>query len=175
MAHRLWVAGIIALSFSAPTAAREEGVPVATESGATHLDRGNNAQYRTARRDAAARDGAAWTVRRARRLNRSKALHRSGVHSVAQISPTILRRAGLSLEDGAHPRCTSKFRRRSTACNAKPARPKDLVDALLEAPSPATVPILRDLGIPAIRDVPPIAILRAAHPNADKNDTADQR
>ncbi|WP_088346041.1 hypothetical protein [Rhodomicrobium vannielii] len=37
--------------------------------------------------------------------------------------------------------------------------PKSFLDALLEVPNPDTRPILFDLGIPAVDDVPPIALL----------------
>ena len=123
---------------------------------------------------AAAPDRGALTATVVRHRNRSKALYRPGEHSVAQISPTILRGADVSMEDEARPPCAAKARRRS-ACRAKPMRSKGLADALLEAPSPATVQILKDIGIPAIKDVPPIAILRAGHPGVDENFTAELR
>jgi hypothetical protein len=45
-------------------------------------------------------------------------------------------------------------------CPSYSRSPTDpLVDALLQAPNPRTVPVLRALGLPIIPDVPPIVIL----------------
>jgi hypothetical protein len=132
------------------------------------------ARHWTSRSPALATGRGALAVTFARRWNRSKALFRSGEHSIAQISPAILRGTDFSMDDEARSPCAAKARRRS-ACRTKSMRAKDLTDALLEAPTPATERILKDIGIPAIKDVPPIAILRPGHPMADENFTADLR
>ena len=79
------------------------------------------------------------------------------------------------MEDQLGQPCAAKARRRFGCYRAKSIRPKGLVDALLESPSPATEQVLKNLGIPAIKDVPPIAILRPGHPGADENTAADLR
>lgn len=171
----------LALSFSAAATASprdpfEVGVSFTTGSASLRSQNFEGARYRTVRGTAAASNRGALTTdfaRRHRRQNRSKALYRSGDHSVAQISPTIRRRTDLSMEDDVRPPCTTKVRRRSACYRVRPSRPKSLADALLEAPSPATEQILKDIGIPAIKDVPPIAILRAGHPSAGENFTAE--
>jgi hypothetical protein len=180
MAHCFGVAWAIALGVPAAATASprdpfEMGGGFSAESASAHPRSFEGARYRTARRNAAASGRGALTAAVSRRRNKSKALYRSGEHSVAQIPPTILRGADLSLEDEARPPCAAKARRRSACRRAKPMRPKGLADALLEAPSPATEHILKDIGIPAIKDVPPIAILRAGHPGADENFTAELR
>jgi hypothetical protein len=151
------------------------GVPAAATASVLALPQGfEAAPYGTVRGNAASSGGEVVPASLASRRNRSKARYRSGDHNVAQISPTIRRPGGLSLEDGANPPCAAKVRR-SSSCRAKSLRSKGLPDALLEAPSPATAKILNDIGIPAIKDVPPIAILRAGHPGVDENFTADLR
>ncbi len=77
------------------------------------------------------------------------------------------------MEDETGQPCETQARRRSDCYRAKSMRPKGLVDALLEAPSPTTEQVLKDIGIPAIKDVPPIAILRPGYPGVDENITAD--
>jgi hypothetical protein len=171
----------IALNVSAAATASprdpfEIGVSFATGPASVHSQNFGGARYRTIRGTAAASNRGALTTdfaRRHRHQNRSKAVYRSGDHSVAQISPTILRRMDLSLEDDVRPPCAAKASRRSACYRARPSRPKSLTDALLEAPSPATEQILKDIGIPAIKDVPPIAILRAGHPSAGENFTTE--
>jgi hypothetical protein len=106
--------------------------------------------------------------------NRPRARYRSGEHTVAQISPAIWRRADVFLEDEGLPPCPVNARRRS-ACRAALLRQQGLPDVLLEAPTPATEGPLKQLGIPAIKDVPPIAILRARPSGADDNFPAGPR
>jgi len=101
------------------------------------------------------------------RRSRSRTQYRFGEHVVAQISPTILRRADVELGESSHPSCAMKAHRRS-ACRTSPIRPKGLPDALLESPTLATERSLKELGIPAIKDVPPIVILRAGTPVVDE-------
>lgn len=183
MAHCFNLAWTIALSVSAAATASprdpsEGGVSFMTGSASVHSQSFEGTRYRTVRGKAAAFNRGALTTdfaQRHRRQNRSKAFYRSGDHSVAQISPTILRGADLSLGDDLRPPCAAKARRRSACYQAKPSRLKSLTDALLEAPSPATEQILKDIGIPAIKDVPPIAILQAGHPGANENFTAELR
>lgn len=52
---------------------------------------------------------------------------------------------------------------------------KALPDALLEAPNPSTERSLKQIGIPAIKDVPPIVILRAGVPATHEDSAADLR
>jgi hypothetical protein len=106
--------------------------------------------------------------------NRPRARYRSGEHTVAQISPAIWRRSDVFLEDEAPPPCPMNARRRS-ACRAAFLPQQGLPDVLLEAPTPATERSLRELGIPAIKDVPPIAILRARPLGEDDNSDASSR
>ena len=166
----LSIAGAIALGVSAAAmASPRDPAEMGQRLAGAHTQGYESGQYRTVRRSAAAASRRG-TATFARRRNRSKALHRPGEHSIRQISPMILRGADLSLEDGRLSPCAAKARRHSSACRAK-----GLPEALLEAPSPATAQILRDIGIPAIKDVPPIAILRAGHPGADENFIAEWR
>ncbi len=167
--------GVSAAATASPRDSHELGIRFTAGSASAPSQRVATAQYRAARGRAAASDRSALTAAFFRRRNRSKALYRSGEHSIAQISPTILRRSDPSLEDDGGPPCSAKARRRSGCYQAKSMRPKDLADALLEAPSPATEHILKDIGIPAIKDVPPIAILRSGHPGADENFTGELR
>jgi hypothetical protein len=167
--------GISAAATASPRYPHEMGVPLSKGSASVPSQSVATAQYRAARGHAAASDRSALTTASFRRRNSSKALYRSGEHSVTQISPTILRRSDPSLEDDGHPPCRAKARRRSGCYQAKSMRPKDLADALLEAPSPATEHIFKDIGIPAIKDVPPIAILRSGHPGVDENFAAELR
>jgi hypothetical protein len=106
--------------------------------------------------------------------NRPTARYRSGEHAVAQISPTIWRRADVFLGDETPPPCPTNARRRS-ACRAAFLPQQGLPDVLLEAPTPATERSLKELGIPAIKDVPPIAILRARPLGEDDNSDAFSR
>ena len=180
LAHCFSIAWAIALGVSAAATASprdpsEVGGPFTRGSASAPFQSDEATRYHTVRRNAAASRRGAATATFARRRNRSKALYRSGQHSVAQISPTILRGAYLSLDDDARSPCAAKARRHSSACRAQTMRPKGLPEALLEAPSPATAQILKDIGIPAIKDVPPIAILRAGHPGADENFTTELR
>ena len=173
----LGLAWAIALGASAvvtaasPRESSETNISFAGRSASVHHA---GPRYRTVRRNTAVSGRGAKIGTFARRRNRSAAVYRSGAHSVAQISPTILHAAYLSLEDDARPLCAAKARRRS-ACRGKPVRANGLSDALLQSPSPATEPILRAIGIPVIKDVPPIVILRAGHPVADENATFELR
>ena len=160
------VLGVSAIAAASPRNRFESDGPTAAGSAPLHRQSGESSRYRTVR-------GNAHVVPK-KASNRSKAFYRSGEHRVAQISPMILRGGEHSLEDDG-PQCATKTGRRSSCYRTKPVRPKDLVDALLDAPSPATEKILKDIGIPVIKEVPPIAILRAGHPGAYNNFAAELR
>jgi hypothetical protein len=166
--------GVSAVATASPRDPTEISIKVAVTPALAHPRASEGAGSRTARWKGAAGNHSAYTATLARRRNRSNAYYRAGEHRVAQISPAISRRADLFLEDEARPRCAVTARRRS-ACLEKRLRPKGLPDALLEAPTPATERTLKEIGIPAIKDVPPIAILRAGTPFADENFAADLR
>ena len=161
------VLGVSAIAAASPRNTSESGGSTAAGSASLHRQSVESWRYRTVGENT-------HHVAPKKASNRSKAFYRSGEHSVAQISPMILRGGERSLEDDG-PECATKSGRRSSCYRTNPVRPKDLVDALLEAPSPATEKILKDIGIPAINDVPPIAILRAGHPDANSNFTAELR
>ncbi len=114
------------------------------------------------RKNAALRGHARSSLIGVRRYATSRPRYRAGEHRVAQISSSILRRASFELTPDAASQCGRK-RHYPAACSHR----ANLVDALLEAPTPATEQILRDLGIPVIKDVPAIAILRGGSPGAD--------
>jgi hypothetical protein len=108
-----------------------------------------------------------------RRHSRSAVLYRSGEHRVGQISPTILRRADPQLDDAArHPCGTARARR---ACEGAPLRQAGLPESLLQVPSPATEQSLKQLGIPIVKDVYPIAILRSGLPNHEDDFAFERR
>jgi hypothetical protein len=163
--------GVSAVATASPRDRSEMGVQVSAPARSRTVE---SARYRMAGWNIAAPDPGAWSGPVARRQNRSKAHYRSGEHSVAQISPAIHRRTRLSLEDAARPPCAAKARG-DLICRAKAERPKGLVEALLEAPTPATQQSLKQIGIPAVKDVPPIAILRAATPGVDEHGIAASR
>jgi hypothetical protein len=85
-------------------------------------------------------------------------LYRLGEHTVPQISPTILRRADPRLDDTVRRSCGTP--RAGEDCEGAPLRQTGLPEVLLQVPSPATEQSLKQLGIPIVRDVYPIAILR---------------
>jgi hypothetical protein len=169
------VLGVSAAATASPRGPSEMGGPFITGSASAQSQNFAGSRYGTARGNTAASAPDPLTAALTRRRNRSKTLHRSGEHSVAQISPTILRGKDPYMEDELGQPCAAKARRHFGCYRAKSIRPKGLVDALLEAPSPATEQVLKNLGIPAIKDVPPIAILRPGHPGADENTATDLR
>ena len=162
--------GTSAAATASPRDPYDTDVPFATGSASVQSQKITGTRYRTAQGNTAV-SSRGFTRHRVR----SKALYRSGEHSVAQIAPTILRSQDPSMEDEPPQSCATNARRRTGCYQAKSMRPKGLVDALLETPSPSTEPVLRDIGIPVIKDVPPIAILRPAHTDAHENVTADFR
>ena len=177
IAHCFWIAATMVPGVSASIAAEPRDVysdrPTATGPASTHARRQGH-PYLVAGQNAAASDRPSWKIAWSQRRNRSNTSRNWGDLNVAQISPTIRRGATLNLEDKGPRACAAKFRRGSAACRAQALRRGPLVDALLEAPSPATEALLKEIGIPAIKDVPPIAILRAGHPRAH-GDAADLR
>lgn len=180
IAHCFSLAWAIGLGVSAgvtasPRGASEMGPTFTTGPASGQLQNFAGSRSRTTRGNTAASAPGPLIPALTRRRNRSKTLYRSGEHGVAQISPTILRRKDPYMEDQLGQPCAAKARRRFGCYRAKSIRPKGLVDALLESPSPATEQVLKNLGIPAIKDVPPIAILRPGHPGADENTAADLR
>lgn len=88
---------------------------------------------------------------------RGKAQNFHGISAIKQVPPH-LRARGRHLArngDGLYP---------LSAYDSQPwrqgrRRPVDLVEALIEPPSPATRDLLFELGIPAIEGVPPAAVL----------------
>jgi hypothetical protein len=108
-----------------------------------------------------------------RRHGRSAVLYRSGEHKVVQISPSILRRADPQLDDGTRRSCGRA--RAGRECDGTPFRHADLPEALLQTPSPATEQSLKQLGVPIIRDVYPIVILRPGSPDHDDSLAFERR
>ena len=84
--------------------------------------------------------------------------YNGGEPIMAQISPAIRRARATYLFDSEREKRDSVLRRK---------RRPDLVDALLEPPGLATIPVLREHNIPIIPDVPPIVILQ---PRGDERD-----
>jgi hypothetical protein len=122
--------------------------------------------YRTSRASSAVRHGPAHgTSSAARRHARPKVLYRSGEHRIAQISPGILRRADPQLDAPAPHSCDTAAS--GGSCRDAGLRSTGLPDSLLQAPSPTTEQSLKQLGIPIVRDVYPIAILRPNMPDQD--------
>jgi hypothetical protein len=71
---------------------------------------------------------------------------------IAQISPAIRRARALYLDEPPSAGYWRSVMRRK--------RQPDLVEALLEPPNPATIPILRSYNIPIIPNLPPIFFLQ---------------
>lgn len=86
-------------------------------------------------------------AKRARSANR----FRGDESRMRQISPKILRSRSLELD--GYGRGINDHR------NEGHAAVEDFVDALLQAPNPRTRKALASVGLPAIKDVPPIIIL----------------
>jgi hypothetical protein len=90
--------------------------------------------------------------RRMAKLGRHRAkLYRGDESAIAQLSPRLQPRRISSLRFDRPGLCG-----RRAIC----LRERNLVEALVRAPDSSTEPLLRETGIPVIRDVPPIVILR---------------
>lgn len=135
---------------------------VAASIGAEALahDASDGMRHRTFR----AKPAIGYRAAAAHRHRRPAVVYRSGEHKVPQISSSVLRRADPQFDELAR-HCSGS--RTGGSCGGTPLRHVGLPDSLLQAPSPATEQNLKQLGIPIVKDVYPIAILR---PGSADND-----
>jgi hypothetical protein len=100
-------------------------------------------------------DATAFAAKRKAAVLKTK---RAGDYAVAQIRPALSRKARSSLSD------FKPFHKINISRCIKPdgraaSSGKSIADALLEPPSPATIELLTNYGVPVIDGVPPIFIL----------------
>ena len=79
--------------------------------------------------------------------------------AIPQISPAIRRARALRLDEFPCPLCAPSANGNGRSLMQKNER-SDLIDSLLQPPSPSSIAILREYNIPIIPDVPPIVILQ---------------
>ncbi len=94
------------------------------------------------------------------RLRRPK-LYRGHEGTITQLSPRLAPRRISTLRFDRPARCRSY-----AACREE----GNLAEAVSRAPDPSTERLLRDTGIPVIRDVPPVVFLRTAPESRDLDD-----
>jgi hypothetical protein len=93
--------------------------------------------------------------RRSVAFRKRRGTYRGHEAVISQLSPRLRPRRPSSLRFEPPRRCDP-----AGAADA-PCSERDLAEALIQAPNRYTRPILRQYGIPAFRDVPPIVILRS--------------
>jgi hypothetical protein len=164
----LGMVGAISLVLDGPVAAAQAyscAAAVRSCGGATSVliskrSRASSHCGKQSRRSKAARhNGKCRTANRHQR----KRKFRKGEHVVSQISPR-------SARTGSYRRLCNGTANRHPACRTRPPQPIGLPDALLVAPNRRTEKALKDAGIPAIKDVPPIVILHPDRGNASERD-----
>jgi hypothetical protein len=94
------------------------------------------------------------------RLRRPK-LYRGHEGTITQLSPRLAPRRISTMRFDRPARCHSY-----AACREE----GNLAEAVSRAPDPSTERLLRDAGIPVIRDVPPVVFLRTAPESRDLDD-----